>query len=507
MEGVLVSASDPVRHVITTVISNADGLYQFPADTLPPGRYSLDIRAEGYQMAGPSTATVVAGESVDRPLTLIPIGDLAAQLTSTEWLNSFPGAEAQKKLLLECMSCHTLERVARSKFSAVEFESVLKRMQNYANNTTQLHPQLRVAKQTPDPVRVRQAADYLATINLHSSNTWPYELKTLARPTGRATRVLIKEYELPRPTIAPHDVWRDAHGMIWFSEFGDQNLGELDPGTGKVTEYPIPTLKPGFPTGALALEHDHAGNLWLALMFQGGIAEFDPQAKTFKTWRLPPFLDGDAAQQSMVMPAASNVDGNVWTNAVNSRAILRVNLANGKFMVINPFKNAMPGHSHSPYGMMTDAKNDLYFLDFDDENIVKIDARTLASTIYPTPTPGSRPRRGMLDPQGRLWFAEFGANQIGMFDTKAERFQEWKIPTPWSAPYDASVDKNGQVWSANMANDRLLRLDPETGRTTDYLLPHQTNARRLFVDNSSTLPRIWIGNNHHAAIIEVEPLD
>lgn len=35
-------------------------------------------------------------------------------------------------------------------------------------------------------------------------------------------------------------------------------------------------------------------------------------------------------------------------------------------------------------------------------------AKTGKATIYPTPTPNSRPRRGMMDSHGRLWFGEYG---------------------------------------------------------------------------------------------------
>ena len=33
-----------------------------------------------------------------------------------------------------------------------------------------------------------------------------YALKALPRPKGRSTRVVITEYDLPRPTAMPHDV-------------------------------------------------------------------------------------------------------------------------------------------------------------------------------------------------------------------------------------------------------------------------------------------------------------
>src|SRR5437762_8525385 len=55
-----------------------------------------------------------------------------------------------------------------------------------------------------------------------------------------------------------------------------------------------------------------------------------------------------------------------------------------------------------------------YLLDFSAGNIVKIDAKTKIPTVYQTPTPDSRPRRGRVDPEGRLWFGEYQGDAIGM---------------------------------------------------------------------------------------------
>jgi hypothetical protein len=47
----------------------------------------------------------------------------------------------------------------------------------------------------------------------------------------------------------------------------------------------------------------------------------------------------------------------------------------------------------------------------------------------------------------------------------------------------------------------------ETGKFTEYPLPHPTNVRRVFVDNNVTPPVFWVGNNHGAALIKIEPLE
>jgi len=145
-------------------------------------------------------------------------------------------------------------------------------------------------------------------------------------------------------------------------------------------------------------------------------------------------------------------------------------------------------------------------MDFGDENIGRIDAKTGEATIYPTPTPKSRPRRTMLDEHGRLLVHGIAANKLAMFDTKAESFKEWNVPTAHTYPYDVFIDKDGELWSGGMASDRVLRLDPQSGNSVEYLLPRSTNIRRVFVDNSTTPVTFWVGNNHGAEILRLEPL-
>src|SRR5689334_8012636 len=58
MEGVLVSAKRDGSTITTTVVSDDQGRYRFPAAKLQPGRYSLRIRAVGYDLDGGGTVDV-----------------------------------------------------------------------------------------------------------------------------------------------------------------------------------------------------------------------------------------------------------------------------------------------------------------------------------------------------------------------------------------------------------------------------------------------------------------
>jgi len=271
MEGVVVSAKKDGSTISISVVTGDKGRYSFPAAKLEPGHYALKIRAIGYELDGAKAADLKAGATATLDIELRAAKNLAAQLTNAEWLASMPGSDQQKKYLLSCNSCHSFQPIVNSTHDADTFLQVLDRMAGYYPGSTPLQPQRLVGTarrnlgggagsamggeggMSSDP-RAKVAAEWLATVNLSNSPTRDYAFKTLPRPTGRATRMVVTEYDLPRKTIEPHDVFVDADGMVWYSDFGALFFGKMDPRTGTVTEYPIPKIKEGFPVGTLDLE-------------------------------------------------------------------------------------------------------------------------------------------------------------------------------------------------------------------------------------------------------------
>ena len=182
-----------------------------------------------------------------------------------------------------------------------------------------------------DGDNVRQIAEWLATINLSQHDTWSYPLKTLPRLTGKSTHVIVTEYDLPNPLIEPHDVMLDREGNVWYSDFGQMFLGEMDPKTGKVTQYPIPVAKNGFPVGTLNLEFDHNDNPWVGVMYQSAIAKFDRKTATFQTWSTPKEWDSDAGQLGHLALDGTPTDDKVWIKNSDGNNIYRLDLATNKF--------------------------------------------------------------------------------------------------------------------------------------------------------------------------------
>ncbi|HLH98325.1 MAG TPA: carboxypeptidase regulatory-like domain-containing protein [Xanthobacteraceae bacterium] len=513
MEGVLVSAKKEGSTVTTTVVSNDKGQYSFPAGRLEPGHYNITIRAAGYTLAGPKTVDIPAGSPATADIKLEKVANQVPQLSSAEWLLSAPGDDKIKSFLPDCVGCHTLQRIFTSTHDPEEFKAIFTRMGRYAPETVPTHLQLiksggaRSERPRVPAAMMDAAADYLASVNLSGNDQEGFTLKRLPRPKGRATHVIVTEYDLPRKEAQPHDVIVDTDGHAWYSDFGNQYVGELDPKTGKVSDYKLPLLRDDQPRGSLDMEFDPDGNIWVGMSYQAGASKIDRKTKEVKTFPLPPEWAHITTQTNMVTPTHMYVDNKVWMTDTETHNLYRLDLKTGQWENKGEATSA-DGKKISGYGLPTDKDNNVYMFSFGDTRIGVLDAKTNVAQIWATPTPRSRPRRGRLDDQGHVWFGEYAGNAIGMFDPATQQIKEWKLPTAWSEPYDVAPSKDGaEVWTGSMLSDQIDRLDTKTAEITEYLLPHSTNIRRVSLQETGGRQVLWFGNNHGAAIVKVEPLD
>lgn len=522
IEGVVVTASRPGSNIAVSVDSRADGSYRFPAGTLAPASYQLAIRAEGFDLAQPRQAVVVAGKTARVDLALAPARDEAGQLTGSEWLQSVPGTPAQKQALYHCVACHSITPIVESSYSAQNWMAVLIRMRNWGGESVRSSPVKLPFSEAikPDPA----LAAYLAKINRGPDSQWDYQtakLRTNPRPAGSATHVLITEYTLD-PGALPHDAIVDYRpgpyrGDIWYNDFQRDLIGRLDPRTGRYKEWQLPALKPGWPEGLLSLKFGPGGDLWIPRFRKAGITRFDPHTKKFTTWPVPPAYNNARSDTSHVSPCGPN--GVVWFPDTENRVMYRLNPATGKIDVFQLFPGYHPAHTvdvyghstkptgHRSYGTACDAAGNVYFADIAGGNIGEISAVTGKTTLYKTPTLESGPRRMSMDATGKLWFGENYSSKLGMFDTHTHQFREWTPPIPWSGPYPAMRYRMGDVWTGGMSTDFVYRLNPKSGQWTSYLLPtRNAEIRWITVDSSTTPATIWIPEVHRGKIARLQIL-
>ena len=521
MEGVVVNARRGGANFTVSVVSDAQGRYSFPRTHLDVGTYTVTTRAVGYDLNDPGPVEVAASQPASLDLRLQPTTDLASQLSSIEWAMSMPGTTAEKDQLvyqaLSCAYCHTYERIVKSRHTAEEFVGVIQRMATYYPDGTavsasgrgrfqlQNERSLERTEQNPSPnwgiapgAPVTDLARYLATVNLSGGkSTWPYELKTLPRPTGQATRVIITQWDMPRRGTVSHDMDMDSNGIFWYTDESRMFVSKLDPTTNEFTEYPLPPVPDGQVPGARDIQIDREGNPWFVMRTPSGtiLTKFDPTTEELST------VEGTGGQFLALGP-----DGKIWIG------LTRVNPAtmqiDGTFSW-NESPNLPPGPHGSYAGLIgVNSKGDPYLTDFRGSYIIGIDVETDEAQFYEVPTRNSMPRRARMDAQDRFWFAEYTGDKIGVFDTRTQEFQEWPVPYQYTTPYTVtSPDKNGYVYASSNMTERLARLDPRTGEVIEYQMPTDFDSKKIAHDPTTDGTTLWMANTRNARVVRVEPLD
>lgn len=533
MEGVLVLASRPDGATIVSVASDGSGHYAFPADRLAKGDYDVSVRAVGYDLPA-RKVSVKDGGTTALDLDLQPVADkdaLAAQLTSLEWLNSFPGTDAQKDMMMRnmvnCAFCHSLERVARSSHDQGEFLSVMQRMLTYetdhssADRIQVAWPQQPIAGLHWFGRDARPIAQWLSTVNLSGGRSiWAYPLKTLPRPTGDATRAVVTVFRIPREQGVVHDLDVDAKGRVWYGNTGWDYIGMLDPKSGQFKEWPAPnflpdTVAPGTQRieGVQDIQVDGEGNVWAAV---GGtkLTRFIPATGKWQSYDMPviwrnPFLGpvrkGDTGLWATGL--ASPPDG-----TKRHETAFRLDTRTGELSKGITLFDAMPdpvdpthvGPLNYCYMMDQDKDGDFLCTAPEPSGILRASLRTGKSRFIPTPTPIAYPRRGYRDPENRFWFGEFYADKIGMIDLNTDKITEYPVGVKWISPYYARPDGKGRIWVSATGSDRLLRLDPKTGAVVQYLMPVHYDARKVVVDLNADRTTVWLPNKNANELVRIE---
>ena len=515
MEGVLVSARKSGSKMEITVVSDSQGRYRFPADRLVPGSYALSTWAAGYGSADKSGIEVTPNKSTQADLDLQKLQDktkFGMQLSHTEWAMTLG---SQK--IFRCGECHVLGRPMSKTYEPSQWEQVIVRMENYNHSSGIRRGGIFIVPRWYPEHKLddgdREFAKYLNSVAGpdHLART---ELKTLPRPKGDGTKVILTSYDLALDDSAPHDVAVGDDGSIWHSEIALPYVGKFDPRTGEDKLYKLPEDTWGFPyVGTQEIQTDPEGNLWFGVQVGNTIGKVDKNTGALTMY---PMAEGGPVsyplQQGEVNFRTSSIavsgDGMVWTLDTGSNSRKHVHRLNPQTRKVDHFP--IPDKDkHSLAGLTADSKGNSYFGGLGGNTFGKVDGATGKVTYYPPPTADSGPRRMKPDGKDRIWFAEFRGNKVAMFDPATEQIKEWPIPSTFAGPFDVAPDKNGDiVWICGNYDDHIYKLDARTGRIVTYALPRPFgNLQSLSVDHTAKAPTVWVGEDTHGKITKIEVLD
>lgn len=256
---------------------------------------------------------------------------------------------------------------------------------------------------------------------------------------GRMTTdgTLTAEYDVGAGS-GPVGIAAGPDGALWFAERGSDEIGRLTVG-GALTEYPVPMG--GGPYG-IAVGYDDA--LWFTAKDGDWVGRITTGG-AFTRLLLP---EGGVSATGI----SRGPRGRMWLTELNAaRATEIVDFGAGT--VVRHATGAI-----GPFGLARDERANLWIAAANANSLVRLDARTSATTSLPLPPPTGSPHYVAIDRHGAVWFTDYNGNRIGRLATSG-LFTEIAVPTSLAFPNGITTDAAGDVWFTEEVGNRIGRVN------------------------------------------------
>lgn len=265
-----------------------------------------------------------------------------------------------------------------------------------------------------------------------------------------------KEWVTPTLGQRARDPIEAPNGMIWWAGMWGDIVGRINPETGEMKEYMLPS---GAQPHSVTV--DDAGHVWYTGNGNGTVGRIDPETGDIKVYEMP-----DPAAKDPHTPIFDD-DGILWFTLQRSNMIGRLDPETGEIDLAT-----MPRSGSLPYGIKIDEDGNPWVACNGNNCLVEIDPETMEMSEVTLPE-GSTVRRLDFAADGTIWYVNSSLGRLGHYDPETDELEEW--PTPSGAdshPYAIQVI-DGIVWfnESRKRPDPLVRFDPETETFQSWPIP------------------------------------
>jgi virginiamycin B lyase len=303
-------------------------------------------------------------------------------------------------------------------------------------------------------------------------------------------KVTIREWDVPTKGAHPHDPAVGADGALWFTEQMANKIGRLDPKSGSFKEYALKVEDSG-PHGLVA---DREGNIWFTGNFKGYIGKLDPRTGAVTEYKIPDPKGEDPHT------AVFDSQGLLWFTFQVANMVGRLDPRTGKI----DLKKVPTANSH-PYGIAINSKGIPIFCEFATNKMAKIDPQTMDIIEYVVPD-GARPRRMAIDASDRVYFTDFSEGHLGRLDLSSGAVKMWVSPGgAESAPYGIAITPDGMVWysESGVKPNTIIQFEPKTEKFARANIPSGGGTVRNMAATSDG--RVYIACSGVNKVGVVEP--
>ena len=308
------------------------------------------------------------------------------------------------------------------------------------------------------------------------------------KPALSDMRTEVTEYEIPADDTAPLYPVYDGKN-IWISDAQKPRLWKFSIDDEQFTPYTFSGLTTIF------MDMDKDGKIWFTDTPNSKIGNFDPKTEEFEIITLPQFTLVN--QKSIPTSVAIDHDNDVWVAIMDQSILLEYDQKTKKFDIHNTL-TADAG----PTAIEIDSSNNVWFAESFVGNLGKIDGQTKQMTEF-TPSEGSlaEPFALMIDKQENIWVAEHLGPSITKFNPILESFDKVNVPNPESLPFGMVLDKYDNIWIAQHVVDSLIVHDPYNNRISEVAIPTEGSFTQFVTsDNNGD---IWFVEQRGAKIGKV----
>jgi streptogramin lyase len=271
---------------------------------------------------------------------------------------------------------------------------------------------------------------------------------------ARGSSPTIVEYPLPTPASNPNYIINGPGGDLWFTEATSNKVGKIDPSTGHITEYTLPTGPPqtySWSPEGITVGPD--GNLWFAEEFNY-LGRMTPSG-SYTQFTLP---GGDYPDSVVVGP-----DDNLWVSCYSSDRVIVVNTS-GTVLDTYSITGGPENITRGPDGNMWVAVQNA-------DEIAKIIPSTGSIITYSMPY---KVYWITVGPDGNIWYATLYSHKVGKMNPATGTYTDYTVPLPSGytgyGPGGIGSGPDGRVWFA-ISYLGLGAIDPSTGTIAEYSTP------------------------------------
>ncbi len=527
LEGVQISAKKEGSTITTSVYTDLNGDYFFPA--LPDGKYRVWAQALGFETSK-SEVDLTAKKSQDFKLAAITDPEQKIKQLPSEMLaGALPDeteADANMKRIFhnQCTGCHSPGYPLQFKFDEAGWNKIINLMKSIAGTGEYMGPNAK-----PNGIiefNRKELAAYLARARGPGESS--LKIKDRPRPTGEAARVVWQTYDVPLSRVAgmgargakypindgydwnlgtpsklgqlPHDGAMGLDGNLYYTVNNpnpDVTIGKVDTKTGEVKYLKVDRKDGKYAATAHGLTRDGNGDLWFDVNpGRRSLGKLEAKTEKISVYETPSTMSPLGGAVTM------DVDGKgrIWASAPDG--VVSFDPVSEKFTDFKsqtPFKNAKG--TNSTYGAAGDRDGNGWWAQMSFDTIGKADMTTGKTTeiVLPSlkdeiarlpeskrafyeafadrtnnnPVPWAQgPRRMGTDKNADvLWVGNSWGATLARIDTKTGQLTIIPFPDPAYQPYHIAVDQNHNVWGNLWTADRIAKYDPAKGQWTMFDTP------------------------------------